>query len=143
MSAEWWAFGLTVIAMLAGTAVNVFLVGRWIGASTAQISSLASTQDDHADRIEALERSRQTEAAAREAVIERLKRAEEAAQVLWRVRDDFVAMKAASEVENRHTREKLEAVARSQAEIARQLANMVTTRAAPMVLSRENGGPQG
>ncbi|OJU09725.1 MAG: hypothetical protein BGN86_14495 [Caulobacterales bacterium 68-7] len=112
--------------------VNLLLIGRWVGSITAAQASLASLVSDLKRRLDDFEQEVETEASHRAAFAARMENAEKAAAALWSVRDQLTAMRAAGEVEDRYTKQKLDKLDRDVSGINQALASLtnVASRAA-------------
>lgn len=138
MNPQWVGLIVTVLVALGGTAANLFLMGRFVGqwgeAMKNNVAALAKVEA----RLEDVE-DRTDETENRRALMEpRLQTVESGVDRFWAMRDEFVTMRTTVEIEGKHAREKLEAVARGMAVIERQLGNLVTTKAGFTTLTSED-----
>lgn len=121
---QWVGIGISVLVMLGGTAVNLFIMGRFVGQWSEAMKNVAATVAKVEDRLENVE----GEAGKVPLLEQRMAGAEAAVSRFWEMRDEFTAMRVTVEQEGKHSRERLDSVARSLSVIERQMANMVTTK---------------
>lgn len=139
MNSQWIGIAVSVLVMLGGTAVNLFIIGRFVGQWGEAMKNIASTLAKVEERIETAETQGDDTAAKVGLIDQRLITAEQAAGKFWEMRDEFTAMRVTVEQEGKHSREKLDSLARGQGVIERQLANLVTSKAGFTTLSNEDG----
>lgn len=128
MSSQWVGIAVSVLVMLGGTAVNLFIIGRFVGEWGATMKNIASTLSKVEKRVETVEDKADATETKRSLMDQRLGTAEQATAKFWEMRDEFTAMRVTVEQEGKHARDKLDAVSRSISVIERQLGNLVSTR---------------
>jgi uncharacterized protein YoxC len=138
MSSQWIGIAISVFVMLGGTAVNLFIIGRFVGQWSEAMKNIATTLSKVEERVEATEEQGDTIAAKVGLMDQRLMTAEQAASKFWEMRDEFTRMTVTIEQEGKHSREKLDSLARGQSVIERQLANLVTSKSGFTTLSSED-----
>lgn len=138
MDSQWIGIGISVVVMLGGTAVNLFIIGRFVGQWSEAMKNIAKTLAKVEARVE--EVGEDSEATSKQVglIDQRLITAEQAASKFWEMRDEFTAMRVTVEQEGKHSREKLDGLARGQSVIERQLGNLVSSRAGFTTLSNED-----
>lgn len=135
---QWVSIALTVLVVLGGTAVNLFILGRVIGRWGEAMANLGKTLDGVEQRVEDVEEHTAKNATKIGLIDQRLVAAEQVAQKFWEMRDEFTAMRVTVESEGRHARDKMDGIGRSISVIERQMANLVTTRAGFTTLTSED-----
>lgn len=138
MSTQWIGISMSVLIMLGGTAVNLFIIGRFIGQWGEAMKNIAKTLANVELRVETTEDKAEATAAKVGLIDQRLITTEQAASKFWEMRDEFTAMRVTVESEGRHSREKLDSVSRSISVIERQLGNLVSTKAGFTTLTTED-----
>lgn len=113
-------FGLITLA------ANLLMLGRWAGSTSKAIENLATIVAKLEKRVEEFETEIEGEASLRADFATRMIAAEKVAETFWTLRDQIIAMRAAGEVEQKYSREKLDALGRSIGQIQRQLGNLAT-----------------
>lgn len=135
MSLQWVGPAISVLVMLGGTAVNLFIIGRFIGQLSETVRNVTATVSKVEARLEEI--GQETDKIP--LIDQRLSVVEIATSKFWEMRDEFTAMRVTVEQEGRHSREKLDSLARGQSVIERQLANLVTSKAGFTVIQNEEG----
>ena len=120
--------------------VNLLLIGRWVGSMTAAQTGLASLVSDLKRRLDEFEREVEAEASHRAAFAVRMENAEKAAEALWGVRDQLTAMRAAGEVEDRYTKQKLDKLDREVSGINRSVASLMNAASGAALTGLGGGG---
>lgn len=124
MNPQWISLGVTIVVVLVGTAVNLFLIGRFVGSFTEAMRNLTQLFGKIEERVEAVEDRSEDSRTWQADVAARLEQAERGTAVVAEFRDEFIAMRATVQSETRHSNEKLDSVVRSIGVIERQLANI-------------------
>lgn len=138
MSTQWIGIAISVFVMLGGTAVNLFIIGRFVGQWSEALKNITSTLAKVESRVEELgERSDETEG-KRALMDARLTNVESGVDKFWAMRDEFVTMRTTVEINGKHQAEKLESVARSVSVIERQIGNLVSGKAGFTVITSED-----
>lgn len=141
MSTQWVGIAVSVLVMLGGTAVNLFIIGRFVGQWGEAMKNIAKTLQQVEIRVETVEDKADATETKRSLMDQRLVTAEMATAKFWEMRDEFTAMRVTVEQEGKHARDKLESVGRSISVIERQLGNLVSTsRASFTTLTTEDKG---
>ena len=141
MDADWTGVAISAVVVLGGLAVNLFIIGRFVGqwgeAMKNSTATLAKVESSLREVGEAGE-----ETSGKVQLLEaRVKVTEAAADKFWEMRDAFIRMTTTMEVEGKQQREKLDGIARGQSVIERQLANIATGRASGLtVMTSEEQG---
>jgi hypothetical protein len=130
MTTSWIGIAISVVVMLSGTAANLFIIGRFVGQWGEATKNIATTLSKVERRVEDVESSGEKTESERRLMDGRLKNAESGVDRFWEMRDEFVTMRTTVELEGKHSREKLDSVSRSVSVIERQIANLVSARAA-------------
>ena len=139
MTSNWIGIAISVLIMLGGTAVNLFIIGRFVGQWGEAMKNIAKTLQQVEIRVEHVEDKADATETKRSLMDQRLGTAEQATAKFWEMRDEFTAMRVTVEQEGKHAREKLDSVGRSISVIERQLGNLVSTsRASFTTLSTED-----
>ena len=135
MDSNWVGIGISVLVMLGGTAVNLFIIGRFVGQWGESMRNIAETLKKVEDRVEEVgEHGEQIPL-----LDQRLTAAEVAVAKLSGMSDQIVRLTTTIEIDGKHSREKLDSVGRSIAVIERQLANIATGRTSGLtVISSED-----
>ena len=134
MSTQWVGIAVSVLVMLGGTAVNLFIIGRFVGQWGEAMKNIAVTLKKVEERVE--EVGEQTAEVA--LIDQRLTAAEVAVARLSGMSDQIVRLTTTVEIDGKHSREKLDSVSRSISVIERQLGNLVSTRAGFTTLISED-----
>lgn len=129
MSSQWIGIAVSVLVMLGGTAVNLFIVGRFVGQWGEAMKNIAKTLERVEARVEDVEHAGELTAAKATLLDQRLVTNEEAVSKFWEMRGEFIALRTTVEIEGKHQREGLVSLGRSIAVIERQLGNLVSSRA--------------
>jgi hypothetical protein len=140
VDADWTGVAISALVVLGGLAVNLFVIGRFVGQWGEAMRNTAAT-------LAKVERAAQQIGEAHEVTVgdvrlldARVKVTEDAASKFWEMRDAFIRMTAAIEIEGKQQRERLDGLARGQSVIERQLANIVSGRGGGLtVISTEDG----
>lgn len=138
MSTQWIGIAISVVVMLGGTAVNLFIIGRFVGQWGEAMKNIAGTLTKVELRIEQVESSGEKTESERRLMDGRLRNVESGVDRFWEMRDEFVTMRTTVELEGKHSREKMESVGRSVSVIERQIGNLVSTRAGFTTLTSED-----
>jgi len=138
MNSQWVGIAISVLVMLGGTAVNLFIIGRFVGQWGEAMKNIAKTLQQVETRVESVEEKTDATESKRTVMDQRLVTAEQATAKFWEMRDAFTSMQKTVEIEGKHAREKMDSVGRSISVIERQLANLVSTRAGFTTLSSED-----
>lgn len=138
MSPQWINIAITVLVILAGTAVNLFIIGRFVGQWGEAMKHTANTLAKVEQRLEEVETSADETENKRALMEGRLQNVETGVDRFWTMRDEFVTMRTTVELEGKHQREQLAAQARSLSVIERQLANLVASKAGFTTISSED-----
>lgn len=137
MTSNWIGIAISVVVMLGGTAVNLFIIGRFVGQWGEAMKNIAKTLQQVEVRVESVEDKADATETKRSLMDQRLGTAEAAAAKFWEMRDEFTAMRVTVEQEGKHQRDKLDSVSRSISVIERQLGNLFTSRAGFTTLTTE------
>lgn len=135
---SWIGIAVSVLIMLGGTAVNLFIIGRFVGQWGEAMKNIAKTLERvevRVEDVEALADSTETKGGLMEA---RLVNVESGVDRFWQMRDEFVTMRTTVEINGKHQSEKLESVGRSISVIERELGSLVGSKAGFTVLSNED-----
>jgi hypothetical protein len=138
MDSQWIGIAVSVLVMLGGTAVNLFIIGRFVGQWGEAMKNIAVTLKKVEERVEEVDGRASATETKRSLMDQRLSTAEVAAGKFWEMRDEFTAMRVTVEQEGRHQREKLESVVRSIGVIERQLGNLVSGKTGITVITTED-----
>lgn len=138
MNSQWIGIAISVLIMLGGTAVNLFIIGRFVGQWGEAMKNIAKTLEKVEDRVESVEAQGDQSAARLGLFDQRLITTEQATSKFWEMRDEFTAMRVTVEQQGKQSSEKLESLARSYSVIERQLANLVSTHSGFTTLNTEN-----
>ncbi len=138
MDANWVGIGISVLIMLGGTAVNLFIIGRFVGQWGEAMRNIASTLAKVESRVEEVADASGETVAKVSLIDQRLITTEQATAKFWDMRDEFTAMRTTVEIQGKHQQEAVASIGRSVAVIERQLANLVTTRAGFTTLTSED-----
>ncbi len=138
MNSQWIGIAISVLIMLGGTAVNLFIIGRFVGQWGEAMKNIAKTLEKVEDRVEAVEAESDQSASRLGLFDQRLLTTEHATSKFWEMRDEFTAMRVTVEQQGKHNSEKLDSLARSYGVIERQLANLVSTGTGFTTLNSEN-----
>jgi hypothetical protein len=137
MSSNWVGIAISVLVMLGGTAVNLFIIGRFVGQWSEAMKNIASTLQKVEAQAEAVQDQADGTDGRLQLIDQRLGVAEAATAKFWEMRDAFTRMTVTIESEGKHSREKLESLARGQSVIERQLANLVSAKGGFTVISTD------
>lgn len=121
---EWTSPIIAALAVFFGLGVNLVLAGKMVGRVTEGLANLSAAVVTLTGRVDQFEDEVEGEAQLRSSFETRLHAVEKGIDVFWGVRDQLNRMDAAGEVEGRHTREKLDSLARSLSGIERQMATI-------------------
>jgi hypothetical protein len=121
----WIGIGISILTVLGGSAVNLFIIGRFIGRSDEAMKNVASTLEKVEGRVEEVA----VLADKVPLLDQRLTATEVAVAAVAGMKEQITRLTTTIEIDGKHSREKLEGVSRSISVIERQLANLVTTRA--------------
>lgn len=138
MSTQWVGIAVSVLVMLGGTAVNLFIIGRFVGQWGEAMKNIAKTLEKVEGRVEHVETDHELTAAKVGLMDQRLITTEQATSKFWEMRDEFTSMRTTVEIEGKHQRETLDSVGRSIAVIERQLGNLVSSKAGFTTLTTED-----
>lgn len=138
MSTQWVGIAVSVLVMLGGTAVNLFIIGRFVGQWGEAMKNIAKTLEKVEGRVEHVETDHELTAAKVGLMDQRLIATEQATSKFWEMRDEFTSMRTTVEIEGKHQRETLDSVGRSIAVIERQLGNLVSSKAGFTTLTTED-----
>lgn len=127
-NSNWVAVAISMLVMLGGTAVNLFIIGRFVGQWGEAMKNIASMLQKVEERVERVETAEDVTSAKVGLMDQRLLTTEQAASKFWEMRDEFTRMTVTIEQEGKHSRAQLDSLARGQSVIERQLANLVSTR---------------
>lgn len=129
MSSQWVGIAISIVVVLGGTAVNLFIIGRFVGQWSEALRNLAATLGKVETQLETT--STQAEVTEQKAALidQRLAAVEVATSKFWEMRDAFTRMSVTLELTAKGTTERLESLGRSVGVIERQMANLVTTKA--------------
>lgn len=127
MDSQWIGIAVSVLVMLGGTAVNLFIVGRFVGQWSEAMKNIAATLAKVEERVEGVVELADDTHNKLALVDQRLGTTELAASKFWEMRDEFITMRVTVEQHGKRTSEQLDAVGRSIGVIERQLGNLVST----------------
>jgi hypothetical protein len=140
MQSQWVGIAISVLVMLGGTAVNLFIIGRFVGQWGEAMKNIAKTLQQVELRVESVEDKADITESKRTVMDQRLITAEQAADKIWEMRDAFTALRVTVEQGSKHQTDKLDSVVRSISVIERQLGNMVSTsRSSFTTLTTDDG----
>lgn len=135
---NWIGVAVSVLVMLGGTAVNLFILGRFVGQWSEAMKNIVATLARVERRVEQAEEHGEATASKVGLMDQRLITTEEATSKFWLMRDEFTAMRVTVEQEGKHARDKLDSVGRSISVIERQMASWLTTRVGFTTLTTED-----
>lgn len=140
MDADWTGVAISLLAGAAGLAVNLFIIGRFVGQWGEAVKNTASTLEKVEAGLKQVGEVAEDTAGKVRLIDARVKVTEAAADKFWEMRDAFIRMTTTMEVEGKQQRERLDGIARGQSVIERQLANIVTAnrRGAMTIRSSED-----
>ena len=138
MNTSWIGIAISAAVMLSGTAINLFIVGRFVGQWSEAMKNIASTLSKVEQRIEEVEGQADKTEGERRLMDGRLGTVETGLDKFWTLRDEFVTMRTTVEINGKHQSEKLESLGRSVSVIERQIGNLVSTRSGFTTLSSED-----
>jgi hypothetical protein len=130
----WIGIGISILTVLGGSAVNLFIIGRFIGRSDEAMKNVASTMEKVEGRVEEVA----VLADKVPLLDQRLTATEVAVAAVAGMKEQITRLTTTIEIDGKHSREKLEGVSRSISVIERQLGNLVTTRAGFTTLTSED-----
>jgi hypothetical protein len=130
----WIGIGISILTVLGGSAVNLFIIGRFIGRSDEAMKNVASTLEKVEGRVEEVA----VLADKVPLLDQRLTATEVAVAAVAGMKEQITRLTTTIEIDGKHSREKLEGVSRSISVIERQLGNLVTTRAGFTTLTSED-----
>lgn len=133
MNPMWISIGISLLAVLVGTATNLFVIGRFFGRWSETTKNITATLEKVERRLEDVEGKAEEGDSQRLLMDGRLKIVEGGVDRFWQMRDEFVTMRTTVEINGKHQNEKLESLGRSVSVIERQIGNLVSTRAAGFV----------
>ena len=138
MDTQWIGIAVSVLVMLGGTAVNLFIIGRFVGQMSESMRNTTTTLGKIEERLEEVDGAG-TETAKQVGLMDqRLKVAETATVEFWKMRDAFTELKTTVEIEGKHARDKLDSVGRSIGVIERQLGNLVSSKGGFTTITTED-----
>jgi len=138
MDTQWIGIAVSVLVMLGGTAVNLFIIGRFVGQMSESMRNTTTTLGKIEERLEEVDGAG-TETAKQVGLMDqRLKVAETATGEFWKMRDAFTELKTTVEIEGKHARDKLDSVGRSIGVIERQLGNLVSSKGGFTTITTED-----
>ena len=138
MNSQWIGIAISVLIMLGGTSVNLFIIGRFVGQWGEAMKNIAKTLEKVEVRVEAVEAESDQSVSRLGLFDQRLLTTEHATSKFWEMRDEFTAMRVTVEQQGKHNIEELDSLARSYGVIERQLANLVSTGTGFTTLNSEN-----
>lgn len=125
---NWTAVSIAGLVMLGGTAINLFIIGRFVGQWSEAMKNMSSALG----RVEAqvLEVSDLSDGNASKLQLmdQRLLVVESATSRFWEMREQFVTLRVTIEMTAKRSDEVAASTGRAIAGIERQLANLVVTR---------------
>lgn len=140
MGSEWTAVAISVVVVLAGVGVNLFVIGRFIGQWAEAMRNITTTLTTVKDEASTTAALAEATAGHVQLLDARVKVTESAADKFWEMRDAFIRMTTTIEFEGKQSREKLDGLARGQSVMERQLANIATGRGGGLhILTQEEG----
>lgn len=137
MSPQWISVVVAALVMLGGTAINLFIIGRFVGQWSEAMKHLSGTLDRVEARVEAAETQGAMTATEVGRIDARVKITEAVAEKFWEMRDAFIRMTTTLEIEGKQQREKMDSIARGQSVIERQLGNLVASKAGFTTIENE------
>jgi len=138
MDTQWIGIAVSVLVMLGGTAVNLFIIGRFVGQMSESMRNTTTTLGKIEERLEEVDGAG-TETAKQVGLMDqRLKVAETATGEFWKMRDAFTELKTTVEITGKHTGDKLDSVGRSIGVIERQLGSLVSSKAGFTTITTED-----
>ena len=138
MTTQWIGIAISVAVMLSGTAVNLFIVGRFVGQWSEAMKNIAATLAKVEQRIEEVEGQADKTEGERRLMDGRLGNVETGLDKFWTLRDEFVTMRTTVEINGKYQSEKLDSVSRSVSVIERQIGNLVSSRSGFTTLTSED-----
>ncbi len=136
MNSQWVGIGLSVLVMLGGTAVNLFIIGRFVGQWGEAMKNIAAMLAKVEERVEEVDGrvgevgdGAEVTAGRLALVDQRLVTAEQAAAKFWDMREEFISMRVTVELSGKSTTELIASLGRSMSVIERQMGNLVASRA--------------
>jgi len=138
MNSQWIGIALSVLVMLGGTAVNLFIIGRFVGQWSEAMRNISTTLQKVEGQVAAVG-AQGDETEGRVSLIDaRLANTEAAAGKFWEMRDEFTAMRVTVEMTGKQQQQKLDILARGMSVIERQLGNLVTSKAGFTTLTSDD-----
>ena len=134
---SWIGIAISVLVMLGGTAVNLFIIGRFVGQWGEAMKNIAATLAKVEHRIEEIGVQGDAVDNKQGLMEARLVSVESGVDRFWKMRDEFVTMRTTVELVGKHQADKLESVSRSISVIERQLGSLVGSKAGFTTLSSE------
>lgn len=138
MQTQWIGIAVSVLVMLGGTAVNLFIIGRFVGQWSEAMKNIAATLKKVEERVEEVGDQGDDNRNAVVMMQPRIESLEATADKFYEMRDAFIRMTTTIEFEGKQTREHLQSLARSQQVIERQLGNLVSTKAGFTTITSED-----
>jgi hypothetical protein len=138
MNNQWIGIAVSVLVMLGGTAVNLFIIGRFVGQWSEAMKNIAKTLAKVEERVDEVGAQGDENHSAVAMMQPRLESLEATADKFYEMRDAFIRMTTTIEFEGKQTREHLQSLARGQSVIERQLGNLVSTRAGFTTITSED-----
>lgn len=137
MTTSWIGIAISVVVMLSGTAVNLFIIGRFVGQWGEAMKNIAATLAKVEEQVEVVGQQADETETKRALMDARLTNVESGVDKFWAMRDEFVTMRTTVEINGKHQSEKLESLSRSVSVIERQIGNLVSSRAGFTTLTSE------
>lgn len=137
MDSQWIGIAISVLVMLGGTAVNLFIMGRFVGQWGEAMKNIASTLSKVESRVEEVGDQHDETEGKRALMDARLTTVETGVDRFWAMRDEFVTMRTTVEINSKHQTAKLESLDRSVSVIERQLGSLVGSKAGFTTLSSD------
>jgi len=141
VDADWTGVAISAAVVLGGLAVNLFVIGRFIGQWGEAMKNTTTTLKKVEETLHEVGEAAEQTSGKVQLLDARVKVTEAAADKFWEMRDAFIRMTTTMEIEGKQQREKLDSIARGQSVIERQLANIATGRTGGLtVMSTEEQG---
>lgn len=138
MQTQWIGIAVSVLVMLGGTAVNLFIIGRFVGQWSEAMRNIAATLQKVESRVEEVGERGDENHNAVAMMQPRLDSLEATADKFYEMRDAFIRMTTTIEFEGKQTREQLQSLARGQGVIERQIGNLVSSKAGFTTITSED-----
>jgi TolA-binding protein len=138
MQTQWIGIAVSVLVMLGGTAVNLFIIGRFVGQWSEAMRNIAATLQRVEERVEEVGERGDENHNAVAMMQPRIDSLEATADKFYEMRDAFIRMTTTIEFEGKQTREQLQSLARGQSVIERQLGNLVSSKAGFTTINNED-----